>query len=193
MAMYKYPPLPGKGYIRTLTLHPGQFDDELVISLADMAFSDSHHDYEALSYVWGSEGTPEPVGVGTSDGPVLLATQNLAVALRHLRHAERPRFLWIDALCINQKNDEEKGPQVAMMGDIYRRAARVIAWLGPAKDDSDHAMERFEYLGLQVDVDWTTAAAIKPIDGCVDSSLGELSTELPFDSRGMTAIYHLQS
>jgi len=39
--------------------------------------------------------------------------------------------LWIDALSIDQSNDSEKGPQVAMMGAIYQLATRVIAWLGP--------------------------------------------------------------
>jgi hypothetical protein len=45
-------------------------------------------------------------------------------------HIERPRFLWIDQICINQGDDREKGHQVQFMGEIFRRAEVVFAWLG---------------------------------------------------------------
>ena len=48
--------------------------------------------------------------------------------------------LWIDARCINQKDDVEKSSQVQMMGSIYRKATKVVVWLGPERDDSGFAM-----------------------------------------------------
>lgn len=49
-----------------------------------------------------------------------MVTYNLEVALQQLRHAERERILWVDALCINQENDLEKSEQVRPMGRIYK-------------------------------------------------------------------------
>lgn len=56
--------------------------------------------------------------------------------LGHWRH----RHYWVDALCIDQQNDAERGHQVNFMGDIYRRADCVLAWLGPSTEASDRIM-----------------------------------------------------
>jgi FAD/FMN-containing dehydrogenase len=53
----------------------------------------------------------------------------LGDALRDLRYHEKDRVLWIDALCIDQNNNEERGEQVQQMGSIYSKAERVIIWL----------------------------------------------------------------
>jgi hypothetical protein len=82
--------------------------------------------YEALSYTWGSTERTDHV---TINGRKLTITQNLYLALEHLRFKEHDRILWIDSLCIDQANDAEKGHQVRQMGDIYQRAERVVIWL----------------------------------------------------------------
>ncbi|KAI0180408.1 heterokaryon incompatibility protein-domain-containing protein [Hypoxylon sp. FL1284] len=58
---------------------------------------------------------------------------NLLLALRHLRSPTHRLSLWIDAICINQKDVGELNTQVAMMSFIYRRASLVVAWLGVGK------------------------------------------------------------
>lgn len=83
-------------------------------------------------------------------------TENLDIALRHLRYEETPRYLWIDALCINQANEPEKSKQVANMGTAFKKADHVIAWLGPKENNSDLAMALFHVMGLHLDVDWET-------------------------------------
>jgi hypothetical protein len=50
--------------------------------------------------------------------------------------------IWIDALCINQKDDQEKSVQVEQMGTIFRQAATVVAWLGPATPESHDAIQK---------------------------------------------------
>ncbi len=61
--------------------------------------------------------------------------QNLKSAVQHLR-VDKPRTLWLDRLCIDQENQEEKSWQVSMMGDIFSFASRVLLWLGqPAAND----------------------------------------------------------
>ncbi|KAK4455385.1 heterokaryon incompatibility protein-domain-containing protein [Podospora aff. communis PSN243] len=111
--------------------------------------------YEALSYTWGDPDDRETCRIKIKDGKVFRALplgQNLASALRHLRHASRRRRLWVDAICINQGDLGERADQVLRMRDIYRLAARVVVWLGPSDDAeaSDLAMETLRRLGRRV-------------------------------------------
>jgi hypothetical protein len=64
-------------------------------------------------------------------------TTNLYDALMAIRPSKEPIIIWIDFLCINQSDTGEKCWQVALMGNIYRQAQKVIAWLGPADDSSN--------------------------------------------------------
>jgi hypothetical protein len=54
----------------------------------------------------------------------------LRSALLQFRQDGRTEPLWINAICINQKNNEEKTAQVRKMRDIYKTAVLVISWLG---------------------------------------------------------------
>ncbi|KAF2184619.1 hypothetical protein K469DRAFT_781150 [Zopfia rhizophila CBS 207.26] len=61
---------------------------------------------------------------------------NLRDALCDLRDAKEleSKIFWIDRICINQGDSNEKNTQVAMMGEIYQNADRVITYLGAAVD-----------------------------------------------------------
>lgn len=59
-------------------------------------------------------------------------TQNLGAALPYLRLKDRDRVLWIDAICVNQQNLEERSQQVERTAEIYSKASKVVAWLGPS-------------------------------------------------------------
>jgi hypothetical protein len=96
------------------------------------------HLYEALSYVWGS---PEPPKFISIDEYNLRVTENLHTALSRLRDRSIVRIIWIDAICINQKDGKEKAHQIQSMAKIYGQANRVIVWLGEAGDDSDQVIE----------------------------------------------------
>ena len=61
---------------------------------------------------------------------------NLESALRHLRHESEELVIWVDALCINQKDLAEKNSQVQKMASVFRQAKMVICWLGEETDDS---------------------------------------------------------
>ncbi|KAK3670045.1 hypothetical protein LTR78_010076 [Recurvomyces mirabilis] len=82
--------------------------------------------YTALSYTWG-----EPIFDRTIilNGEKHAITANLAHALVRLRQ-HKETFLWIDGLCIDQKNLREKSAQIPMMLDIYKRAEKVSIFLG---------------------------------------------------------------
>jgi hypothetical protein len=81
------------------------------------------------------------------DGEKLAITPSLALALVHLRPRVEPLRIWIDQICINQKDTEEKNEQVANMGKIYRAAQETLIWLGPAADGSNKLMNVFNRLG----------------------------------------------
>lgn len=153
-------------------------------------------EYEALSHVWGSESDPARVRVRSrnhkhdSNHYYLPITRNLQDALRALRRyhvdaefsegsiaSSLSRVLWIDAICIDQANAAEKGPQVAMMGSIYQSASRVVAWLGPADDTSHHAMHFMCSVGLQVDVSFR-GSDLSPAPGAADPTLGDIQAPL---------------
>lgn len=68
-------------------------------------------------------------------------TKNLTEALIHFRHTQLPTIVFVDALCIDQSNIEEKNSQVPLMGRIYGQATVVRCWLGPPAAGSDRAME----------------------------------------------------
>lgn len=78
-------------------------------------------------------------------------TQQLGQLLPYLRDVKKPRALWIDALCVNQSDLEERGHQVQRMSDVYQGAEKVIVWTGTAYDDSDIVLELLESIASHVD------------------------------------------
>lgn len=64
--------------------------------------------------------------------------------------------LWIDAVCIDQKNAKEKGKQVSRMAEIYKSSIRVLVWLGPEMSASSAVIEFLNELSCQISVDWAT-------------------------------------
>ncbi|KAK0664574.1 heterokaryon incompatibility protein-domain-containing protein [Cercophora samala] len=98
-------------------------------------------DYEALSWCWGVEN--KDFGIRVKKGGKtyrLPVTRELALALKYLRRTNHDRVLWIDAICIDQENHEERNHQVQMMSLIYTSASQVCVWLGEDNDDSATAI-----------------------------------------------------
>ncbi|KAI4616036.1 hypothetical protein J4E83_006706 [Alternaria metachromatica] len=93
--------------------------------------------YIGLSYTWGNPDLRRPILVGDK---IFHATANLAIALEHLQDDKKTIIFWIDAICIDQSNLSEKSIQVQRMGNIFASAALVLAWLGPAADESELAL-----------------------------------------------------
>ena len=130
----------GVDHIRILTLHPGSSEQPVQCSLTTIAVDsvvDGGHPYEALSYAWGSENDQPEI---SCDGRMLSITQDLHAALLCLRDAQLPRTLWIDQICINQKDADERSAQVTIMDSVYRSAQRVVVWLGEESENSDLAL-----------------------------------------------------
>ncbi|KAF2451518.1 HET-domain-containing protein [Karstenula rhodostoma CBS 690.94] len=129
--------------IRLLHLPPGGEYDDFDCSLSVVSLNDEPR-YEALSYVWG-DNLEVKLPILLEKNTVQI-TRNLHSALRGIRYPNDERVLWIDALCINQKNSAEVNTQVAIMGDIYSKAGCVLAYIGEDFDGCDYAVETMSYI-----------------------------------------------
>lgn len=105
---------------------------------------DESPQYHCLSYVWGD---PTPIWPIVVDGTQILVTQNLGEALKRVAAEEDVGYLWVDAICINQKDKVEKLHQVHMMSEIYSNAVGVLAWLGPEANSSGEIMDEISKSG----------------------------------------------
>jgi hypothetical protein len=133
-----------KKEIRLLRLYPCEDDEDRIIkgSLQITSLEDEPK-YTALSYMWGNEGVQYEQAIRTQvDGHDVHVTFNLMLALLYLRpRITKAILIWIDALCINQKDDKEKAGQIPLMREIYQKAFDVLIWLGKEADQSDLAMD----------------------------------------------------
>jgi Heterokaryon incompatibility protein (HET) len=153
-----------RAQIRLIAVQPSSDPDEVLRCHMKTVSLNDHPQYTALSYVWGDPTVTEEIVVNGVDQAV---TTNLAAALRQLRsgvrisHTKDPvdfwpfrvlaPLLWVDAICINQKDISERSSQVRIMGRIYREALRVISWLGPEADGSAKAIAAIRQIGHEID------------------------------------------
>ena len=129
---YRYKALEGPRHIRLLRFSRRRDSSHLSCDLAHVSL-DEHPVFYAVSYCWGTDQGQS--GLVMSDNNHISISN---VALRMLQRLIGTRddiTLWVDAICINQGDNAEKGPQVALMGDIYSNATAVLAWLGDSHDD----------------------------------------------------------
>lgn len=124
-------------------VHPLRFDDSTNIRLIRVLSSSSSNlavscvmqvvsledapPFTALSYVWGH---PKDAYTIQLNGAPFTVRKNLWTFLNQYRQHGYENNLWIDALCIDQESVSERNHQVAMMVQIYTRAALVVAWIG---------------------------------------------------------------
>ncbi|RMZ87455.1 hypothetical protein DV736_g5315, partial [Chaetothyriales sp. CBS 134916] len=102
--------------------------------------------YAALSYQWGKPGRGMVISL---DGQEFRIQRNLWLFLRQLRRYGH-RYLWVDAISINQNDLVERGQQVQLMNRIYPSAARVLVWLGDEADGSDPALRFLQFVHERV-------------------------------------------
>jgi hypothetical protein len=156
---YKYLPLrpatEPDGEFRLLTILPSTTGEKIECALQHALFTNPPR-YEALSYTWGDpkgELCEVPAKGDTSrlcdikiDKHRAKVTYNLHAALLQLRYRKLPRVVWVDAICIDQKNDAEKSEQVQLMAKIYSQASKVLVWLGEEDRFVDTAFDTLDQL-----------------------------------------------
>lgn len=138
---FKYEALAADTHTRLITLLPGNNEPAIKCLLTATDLS-KQPKYKALSYVWGEVDAAYGILLNGQAFPV---GKLLWLALYRLRHTIKPQILWIDAICINQKDEVEKATQIRQMGNIYSQASTVLAWLGDKRnkniDDAFNVME----------------------------------------------------
>lgn len=122
---------------RILILEPGVFGSELearlvvadIVRLPGVVLHEVQEliEFTALSYTWG---TPLFARLISINGVLFPITENLFAFFQRYRHEKDVIYLWIDAICINQLDLEEKSMQVKNMLTIYDKAEGVVVWLG---------------------------------------------------------------
>ncbi|EME47138.1 hypothetical protein DOTSEDRAFT_124127, partial [Dothistroma septosporum NZE10] len=125
MLQYQYQRLIGNE-IRLLHLEPGSPGDTLKCKLQHVS-SASSVSYETISYCWGDTTRFYTI---EAEGIDLAVPRGTADALLRFRDPDKVRTLWIDAVCINQDDEVERGTQIAQMHTIYACGTRNLIWIG---------------------------------------------------------------
>ena len=126
--------------IRLLDLEPASADQPLAGQLRVAPLASSPH-FAALSYVWGGYSEPRDTISCNDNGCALDITANCHDALRALRRRYGAVTVWVDAICINQSDDDEKAVQIQLMNEIYTWAYATLIWLGQDHTSSDAALQ----------------------------------------------------
>lgn len=161
--VFRYGSLGRADETRILRLYPGLPSDPLVgiiqhITLpsymhgdSDLEFFDGPETpaYETLSYAWGKPEVTNGIYLHAPNSKpenarMLGLAENCALALRRLRHPDKERPLWVDAICINQADVTERSAQVRIMHRIYKTASRVLIYLGEGNAATDQAIAILE-------------------------------------------------
>ena len=149
---YDYEPLDTqRNEIRLLAIKPSlRSRSPIRFSLRVISLEESPlPKYVALSYCWGHGQADHPV---YCDGSAILVTSELLDALRSLRKLTR-RYLWIDQICINQADLEERNSQVQLMRRIYAGAVKTFLHLGPSNDFHPYLVNFVKFVSRFISTD----------------------------------------
>lgn len=137
--------------IRLLRLLPGQLGSHIVGSLTKHSLNETLK-FDALSYVWGPPVFSSRI---TLNGFNFFITPNLSRLLNYLRLEDRERVIWVDAVCINQSDLDERSEQVTYMQKIYKQASLVRVWIDLSVDVRELAfrsLQTFSSKSNQTDI-----------------------------------------
>lgn len=145
--LYASLPLSKSGMIRVYDLQDtADPDDRIIKGLLRIVNLAENPSFTALSYCWGAYSSPkDTISCGEHS---LEITRNCWSALWHLRKKFGSITIWVDAICINQDDGEEKSIQIPLMRDIYSSAQIVYLWLGEGNKKTDQAMDYLAKGGL---------------------------------------------
>ncbi|KAI0471877.1 heterokaryon incompatibility protein-domain-containing protein [Xylariaceae sp. FL0804] len=138
---YLYSPL-AEDQIRVLRLPPPGLQTIRPLPCKLEIVDPLDYDYEALSYCWADGKKRATQTTIHLNGEASIVSEHLSNALETLCLPDRSRVLWVDAICINQEDNDEKSAQVAKMRDIYSNAKHTVVWVGQAGLATSKAFEQ---------------------------------------------------
>ncbi|EPE31772.1 Heterokaryon incompatibility protein, putative [Glarea lozoyensis ATCC 20868] len=136
--LYEYESLTNPRQIRLLKILRRKPGCGLQCELVHVELED-RPSFEAISYTWQGQSSTESIIV---DDKRLAVTPGVLEIAKYLGSFYEPRYIWIDGVCINQQNLDEKNVQVPLMKEIYLQSYRVILWLGPQYQVKDAHLAR---------------------------------------------------
>ena len=166
--MSLYAPLQSPNSIRVLTIDSSPCNSSEVsirCQLLEIDLEASHEKYLAISYtrgdpVWRTDEETDieerrtflqpDFEIHVNELPFYVR-KNLLVLLYRLQCFPDLKYVWVDAICVNQADTDERNAQVTMMGDIYDRADSVFIWLGVTDENSTIALPLLRTLGIAMD------------------------------------------
>ncbi|CAJ0551555.1 Ff.00g114850.m01.CDS01 [Fusarium sp. VM40] len=125
--------------IRVLQPLPGDISDPLSCTLENYADA-TEQGWTCLSYTWGTEPATKEI---TINGVSFLVRSNVYNFLQEARRRGLTN-LWIDSICINQNDMEERNAQVGLMSRIFSDAKLVMVWLGQGSEATERAFRLLE-------------------------------------------------
>ncbi|KAH7079843.1 heterokaryon incompatibility protein-domain-containing protein [Paraphoma chrysanthemicola] len=145
MEVYCYRRLdPELSFIRLIRIHRTDESSPIVLSIRHASLDDNEP-FNALSYAWGDESPLHDIVIHDDDRSTYISIrQNLYDFLLTARNSEKDwslEWIWIDQICINQSDHEERCHQVAQMGWIYSKALSTIVWPGLTTHEHDRASD----------------------------------------------------
>jgi hypothetical protein len=113
--------------------------------LETFSANESCPQYNALSYTWSTDESSATkswaIRIAEHNLPVLDSLEGFVQALRSRGNLLDGTWWWIDSICIDQTNIQERDEHVRRMKDTYQNARDVIVWLGEQSYDSDRAID----------------------------------------------------
>jgi hypothetical protein len=130
--------------IRVLEIAPAVGNDIIECTMKPISLLDEPMPvYETISYCWGLPQTPSTIKLNGHPTPVPASSE---AAIKRMRLSDRPRTLWIDAICIDQSSVTERSAQVALMSTIYSSASHNLVYLGEDDGLADRGVKAVQYL-----------------------------------------------
>ncbi|KAG6361118.1 hypothetical protein INS49_009342 [Diaporthe citri] len=135
---YVYEPIKQRSEMRLLKIQPGEADDPIRGELVIVS-TNSQENYDAVSYTWADQTGDATrcfrafIGIG-----YVSITRSCQEVLQRIRRRLCTKYVWIDSLCVDQDNLQERGHQVQLMPRIDTRAKKTYVYFGPttSKDES---------------------------------------------------------
>ncbi|KAK4449839.1 heterokaryon incompatibility protein-domain-containing protein [Podospora aff. communis PSN243] len=146
-----YSPLePSLWHIRIATIIPNTDESAPIGVDLEVASLLTPVRYAALSYCWAGLSGTENILLCGQQFPV---GKNLWEALRQFRSPDSAVRIWIDAICINQDDIQERSYQVRMMTLVYSLATTVKVWIGPATPNMEMGFKFLRHIMRRPTVD----------------------------------------
>jgi hypothetical protein len=142
---HRYSRLPSEGHIRLLVLSPEGTGTPMIRASLGIFPLSAIKNSVAVSYTWGDLKTTKLIAINGCDFEV---RENIWEFLFQARQSKtlHSKPFWIDSICINQANEDEKDAQIQLMGTIYEKAQHVLIWLGIAADESNILLRCLDFV-----------------------------------------------